>query len=102
MKKRILCLLMCFIMMFVFSSPATALSWGLTGESIGDPNRDGVTDALDYLLVKRVVLGTISLEYISDNTYWSISAMNINNDTVIDSLDYAIYKRMVIGAYIIG
>ncbi len=102
MKRCILCLVMCLAILFTFSLSTMAFNYGLCDESTHDPNRDGVTDSQDYLLVKRVVLGTISLDYIRENTYYSIIAMDINDDRAIDSLDYAIYKRMVLGTYNVG
>ncbi len=59
----------------------------------GDVNKDGVIDKFDYILVKRLCLGTyrglISQLGISD----------INLDGTVDKFDYILVKRNVLGTY---
>ncbi len=60
---------------------------------IGDVNRDGNIDALDYAILKRAVLGSIIL----DDEQKKLG--DINRDGSIDALDYAALKRAVLGSY---
>lgn len=63
---------------------------------IGDVNGDGEIDKYDYILVKRSVMGTISLD--ADQT----AAADINGDGILDKYDYILLKRCVMGNYKIG
>ena len=57
----------------------------------GDTNDDGILDAVDYILVKKIVLGNASA---------SISKMyaaDANSDRVVDAVDYLLIKKCVLG-----
>ena len=57
----------------------------------GDTNDDGILDAVDYILVKKIVLGNASA---------SISKMYVadaNSDRVVDAVDYLLIKKCVLG-----
>lgn len=58
----------------------------------GDVTGDGIVDSMDYLLVKRYVLGTYALE---GACYYAgcLSSQNI------DATDYALLKRYVLGTF---
>ena len=63
---------------------------------VGDVNNDTVIDKYDYILVKRVVMGTITL----DET--QTLAADVNQDGSVDKFDYILIKRSVMGTYVIG
>ncbi len=60
---------------------------------LGDINNDGVVDSTDYLLLKRVMLGTYKL------TDEQALAADINQDGTVDSSDYLLLKRVMLGTY---
>ena len=60
---------------------------------LGDINNDGVVDSTDYLLLKRVMLGTYKL------TDEQALAADINQDGTVDSTDYLLLKRVMLGTY---
>ncbi len=58
----------------------------------GDANRDGYVDASDYMMTKRVVLGTFDLE--------GAAALGAAiDDEEIDARDYMMLKRVALGTY---
>lgn len=59
----------------------------------GDVDANGKINALDYLMVKRHVLGTFTM-----NAAQQLLA-DINRDGRINALDYAFIKRHVLGTY---
>ena len=59
----------------------------------GDVDANGKINALDYLMVKRHVLGTFTM-----NAAQQLLA-DINRDGKINALDYAFIKRHVMGTY---
>lgn len=60
-------------------------------EVAGDVNGDGVLSALDYMIIKRAVLGSITLS--REETY----AADVNKDGEVDSRDYMTIKRAILG-----
>ena len=63
-----------------------------TGSGLkGDVNGDGEVDVIDYILVKRRVLGTATL------TSEQQSRADVNKDGEIDIIDYTIIKRIALG-----
>lgn len=60
---------------------------------IGDINGDGKISATDYILLKRAVLGTITL------TEEQKEAADINGDGKISATDYMLLKRAILGTY---
>lgn len=64
-----------------------------TSAGLGDVNGDGDINAIDYLLVKRAVLGTYTL------TDAARIAADIQQDGTIDAVDYMLLKRYILGTY---
>lgn len=62
----------------------------------GDVNRDGQIDAMDYLLLKRHVLGTFLL------TEEQQRPADVDRSGQIDEMDYLLLKRHVLGTYTIA
>lgn len=62
---------------------------------LGDLNGDDTISAMDYLLLKRAVLGSYDL---TDDQ--SVAA-DVNWDGEVNSLDYMLVKRHVLGTYVI-
>lgn len=61
----------------------------------GDVSGDGKIDSVDYIMLKRTVLGT----YIP-SVYGNICA-DINGSGALDGIDYIMLKRVVLGTYTI-
>lgn len=59
----------------------------------GDVNKDGVVDKFDYILVKRLCLGTYR------GLISQIGISDINLDGSVDKFDYILIKRHVLGTY---
>ncbi len=62
----------------------------------GDINNSGEIDKYDYLMVKRAVMGTLTLDGIE------AKAADVNNNGGIDKYDYLLIKRHVMGTYTIA
>ena len=60
---------------------------------LGDVNWNGQIEATDYLLLKRVVLGTFQL------TDAQKSVSDVNRDGAINAMDYMLVKRHVLGTF---
>ena len=60
---------------------------------LGDLSGDGKINSVDYLLLKRCVLGTFKL------TDEQFAAADINRDNKVNSIDYLLLKRHVLGTY---
>lgn len=60
---------------------------------LGDINEDGKIDAVDYMLLKRYVLGTYG---IADEKK---VVADVNKDGQINAVDYMLLKRHVLGTY---
>lgn len=60
---------------------------------VGDVNGDGKIDAVDYAMVKRIVLGTYK------PSEEQLIRADVNGDGKVTALDYAMLKRMVLGSY---
>lgn len=58
-----------------------------------DVNGDGIVDALDYMLVKRHVLGTYTM------TEEQIARADLDGNGEIEGLDYMTVKRAVLGTW---
>ncbi len=89
----------------IYGAPDTtaeglARLWGVAFVSIanhsnGDIDGTGTIDALDYVSVKRAVLGTMQI----NNGVYDFA--DINKDGVVDAIDYTLLKRAVLGTYTI-
>ena len=62
----------------------------------GDVDHSGTIDALDYMLLKRHVIGTFKL------TDEQQLLGDIDRDGKLDALDYMLLKRHVLGTYVIA
>lgn len=60
---------------------------------LGDIDGNGKVDSVDYLLLKRYVLGTVSLSPMQRLT------AAVAGRKTIDSNDYLLMKRHVLGTY---
>lgn len=79
--------------LFLFACLPMSASAGMSGKIIGDLNSDGRIDTIDYLLLKRFVLGTYNPPVMDHDV------ADVNGDWEIDSLDYLLLKRYVLGTY---
>lgn len=94
--QKILSLLLALTMLTLAASmsvPASAENAKPDGFLCGDVNGDGKANALDYLLLKRAVLGTYNL------TEAGGKAADVNGDGKINAVDYMLLKRHVLGTY---
>lgn len=90
--KTILALLLTLAVMT--SAQGASLSFSAAAARIpGDVNGDGCTDAIDYLMVKRTVLGTYTL------AGEALAAADVHRDGTVDAMDYVLLKRYVLGSY---
>ena len=64
-------------------------------EKRGDVDNNGAINALDYLLIKRHVLGTFKLSDVQ------LIVADVNRDGRLNALDYMLLKRHVLGTYVI-
>lgn len=74
---------------------ASALTDALLRLDLGDVNGDGKVDAIDYMQIKRHVLGTYAITARSEYA-------DVNRSGRIDTTDYIIVKRHVLGTYVIS
>ena len=63
--------------------------------NLGDVNKSGEIDSMDYVLVKRAYFGTFSF----DNEQLSLG--DVNKSGEIDSMDYVLIKRAYFGTFTI-
>ena len=85
--KKLLSLILAAII-FAMAIPSGAATHGYLR---GDVNDDGDVSAIDYLLIKRHVVGTIVLS--ADEQ----AIADLNGDGEIDVRDYTGVKRIVLG-----
>ncbi|MBQ3003924.1 MAG: dockerin type I repeat-containing protein [Clostridia bacterium] len=90
MKKKLFCILLCVLLLALTASPVFAEE---RYNRFGDLNNDGETDSLDYMRLKRYVLGTNEL---SQKGWYRA---DVNYDGAVDATDYMILKREVMGTY---
>ena len=62
----------------------------LPGENAGDINGNGEVDAVDYILLKKLILGSL------EPTPEQASRMDVNGDGETDARDYILLKRIVL------
>lgn len=84
MKKTLLCILA----LLLVCTPFTAFA-----KTRGDVNADGGTDAKDYMMIKRFILGTYKM------TEHEKTAADINGDGKVCAKDYMIVRRYILGTY---
>ena len=90
MVKRILCIVLCIVLL-----TATAVSVSARGVSrvIGDANGDGQCTAIDFVMIKRHVMNTFRI----DEPY--LQNADINRDGRLNAADYVLAKRIVLRTY---
>lgn len=59
----------------------------------GDVDADGNVNSLDYMLIKRAVMGTYTM------TEEQTKRADVNHDGKVDALDYLLTKRIAFGTY---
>ncbi len=90
MKKKLFCIILCVLLLALTVTPVFAEE---RYNRFGDLNNDGETDAIDYMRLKRYVLGTYEL---SQKGWYRA---DVNYDGAVDATDYMILKREVMGTY---
>ena len=90
MRNRIISFALSIIFVIALIPLSTSVS---AGELAGDINGDGKINASDYLLAKRIVLGTF------DCNLKQRAAADVNTDGKNNSTDYLLVKRHVLGTY---
>lgn len=102
MKKRIFAALLSTALLAIGLAPsALALTKDAFGGDpaaydevlYGDVNQDGKLDALDYLLVKRAVLGSYRLPEGRETL-----AADIDGNGEVNAIDYLFLKRIILGS----
>ncbi len=90
MIKRILCILLC-VVLFAMAMPMSV--WAKPAVILGDVNGDGQCTAIDFVAVKRHVMGTYRIpdQYLEN--------ADINRDGKLNTIDYTLVKRMVLNTY---
>ena len=72
---------------------------GVTNEvsyGAGDVNMSGMVDAADYLMIKRIFLGT----YPANDLQYMLA--DVNGDGAVTAIDYIMVKRHCLGTFTIG
>lgn len=59
----------------------------------GDVNGDGELNAKDYMLLKRAVLGTVTVS----EAEWD--RMDVTGDRAVNAKDYAMLKRIILKSF---
>ena len=90
-QRLTLLLLTAAMLLAVFAIPASASR--KDAFLLGDLNGDGQRTAIDYIMLKRHVLGTYALPEAS------LPAADINGNGAPDALDYMLLKRALLGTY---
>ncbi len=87
--------LLALAMLCLLSACFAALPASASGEPglSGDVTLDGKVDSADYLLLKRAVLGTFTL----DKNRRQVA--DLNGDGTVGSADYLLLKRAVLGTF---
>lgn len=93
-KKRLTLLLLCIsLLLTAFALPVSAGRKDIF--LLGDLNGDGQRTIIDYIMLKRHVLGSYRMPE------ESLPAADINGNGEPDALDYLLLKRALLGTYVI-
>lgn len=96
LRKQLLPLLLSTaLLLAVFALPAAAVSAAAEDLLPGDLNGDGQRTALDYIMLKRHVLGSYRIPEAF------LAAADLNGNGVPDAPDYMLLKRAVLGTYLL-
>lgn len=82
--KRIILILLLFFPLMVFAS------------NVGDVNNDGKIGTMDYILIRKHILG---IESLSNE---EINRADVNSDNKVNSLDYILIRKVILGIDISG
>ena len=85
---KTLCFALSLLMLvstFFVCSAAESVSWGAT---TGDTDGNGSLDAKDYMILKRYILGTYELDWLSEYR------ADVNLDSKVGAVDYLYLKRI--------
>ena len=93
--KKLLSLLMVFIMLFAFTPFGLPVFSQGKSVILGDINNDGKINSADYLIAKRIFLGSYNA------TEAQLVAADVNIDGKVNSADYLMIKRHFLGTYTI-
>lgn len=90
--KTFVILLTCVLLTACFATAVGAESGRYTAE-LGDIDVNGACDAVDYMILKRHVLGAFELSVVQ------ACCADVNLDGTVDSVDYMTLKRIVLGTF---
>lgn len=90
--KTFVILLTCVLLTACFATAVGAESGRYTAE-LGDIDVNGACDAVDYMILKRHVLGAFELSVVQ------ACCADVNLDGTVDSMDYMTLKRIVLGTF---
>lgn len=90
--KTFVILLTCASMLAALVSAVGAES-GRHTASLGDLDKNGSSDVVDYMMLKRHVLGAFELSIVQ------ACCADVNLDGTVDSVDYMTLKRIVLGTF---
>lgn len=92
MTKTFVILLTCALL-FASMVSAVGAEAGRHTASLGDLDVNGACDAVDYMILKRYVLGAFDLSVVQ------ACCADVNLDGTVDSVDYMTLKRIVLGTF---
>jgi hypothetical protein len=75
------------VIIFILMVLASMLTGSFALECKGDINQDGQINQIDYLLLKKHLLGLIKL---TDDRFY---LADMNNDGIVDIADFALLRR---------
>ncbi len=92
LTKTFVILLTCALLFALFATAISAES-GRHTASLGDLDKNGSSDVVDYMMLKRYVLGTFELSVVQ------LCCADINLNGTADAEDYMMLKRISLGTY---
>lgn len=92
LTKTFVILLTCALLFALFATAISAES-GRHTASLGDLDKNGSCDVVDYMMLKRHVLGAFELSIVQ------ACCADVNLDGTVDSVDYMTLKRIVLGTF---
>ena len=88
--------------LFYTTDPAKTGTTALTYKKVeflaGDVNMNGKIDANDYATIRKLVVGSLDAEDLSEK---ALELADVNGNGKIDANDYLLVKRHVLGTYTI-
>ena len=83
-------------LVFMSAFANSDLFGGGNSSKMGDLNADNNIDALDFVLLKQYLLGTVTDFPASDDMY----VADLNGDESINAIDFALMKQYLLGAIV--